>query len=439
MRARLIIGWLVVFSLMAAIGYAQEAPARRLSLAEALELARRNNPDYLGTLNDRWAAGRRVTSATATLFTPSATMSGSAYRSGSGSQSFGGVTFPVEGLSRSSWSFGLDYQLSGSTFSNRGLYRAELTATEEDASGARTLLETVVRQQYLNLLQARAQATLAQRSVERSTEGLNLAQARYGVGQGTLIDVRRAEVEKGQSEVNLLRSNQAVENQTLVLFQRLGVPAPADGSVEPTDSFPVVEPRFNHDSLMAQALSENPGLRALRARMSSARWSVRSANSRYLPSLFLSAGYGRFSQRIDTIGAIKASGINPWNLAIQVSLPLYDGFQRNVQTAQARAQEDDIRQAVRGRELAVRAEVSAAYRALIAAYQTIGLQRSNKAASAEALELATQRYRVGSGSYIELLDARVAAERADADYVTAVYDYHKAVAALENAVGRPLR
>ncbi|MDO8667187.1 MAG: TolC family protein, partial [Gemmatimonadales bacterium] len=147
----------------------------------------------------------------------------------------------------------------------------------------------------------------------------------------------------------------------------------------------------------------------------------------------------KFSQLIDTVGAIRGSGVNPWNLAIQVSLPLYDGLQRNVLTAQARAQEDDARQAIRGRELQVRAEVSAAYRAIVAGYQTIALQQSNKSASAEALELATQRYRVGSGSYIELLDARLATERADADYVTAVYDYHKAVAALENAVGRPLR
>lgn len=439
MRARLVLGWLLVFSLMAAIGYAQEVPVRRLALAEALDIARRNNPDYRGTLNDRWAAGRRATSATASLFTPSATISGSAYRAGSGSQSFGGVTFPVFPLTRSAWSLGFDYQLSGSTFANRGLYRAELAATDEDIAGARTLLETSVRQQYLNLLQAQAQALLARRSVERSTENLNLAQARYGVGQGTLIDVRRAEVEKGQAAVNLLRADQSVENQTLVLFQRLGVPAPEPVRIELTDSFPVVEPRFNEDSLMAQALAENPGLRALRAREASARWGVRSANSRYLPSLNLSAGYGKFSQLIDTIGAIRGSGVNPWNLAIQVSLPLYDGFQRNVQTAQARAQEDDVRQAIRGRELQVRAEVSAAYRAIVAAYQTIALQRSNKSASAEALELATQRYRVGSGSYIELLDARVATERADADYVTAVYDYHKAVAALENAVGRPLR
>ncbi|MBI1723573.1 MAG: TolC family protein [Gemmatimonadetes bacterium] len=440
MRARMILGWLVVFSLVAAIGYAQEAPVRRLALAEALDIARRNNPDYVATLNNRWPAGRRLMNATADLITPSATISGSTVFVQGGTQNLSGSGFVVENPSSQTQGYSLDfgYRFSGATLANRGLAHAELRATDQDIAGALTVLETQVRQQYLNLLQAQAQALLARRSVERSTENLNLAQARYSVGQGTLIDVRRAEVEKGQAEVNLLRADQGVENQTLVLFQRLGVPAPEPVRVELTDSFPVVEPRFAEDSLMAQALAENPGLRALRSREASARWGVRSANSQYLPALQLSVGYGKYRQTFSGVDTV-ITGTNPWNLRIGVSLPLYDGFQRNYQTAQARAQEDDARQAIRGRELTVRAEVSAAYRALIAAYRTIALQASNKTASGEALELATQRYRVGSGSYIELLDARLAAERADADYVTAVYDYHKAVAALENAVGRPLR
>lgn len=438
MRARLILGWLLVFSLVAAIGYAQEAPVRRLALAEALDIARRNNPDFLATLNNRWAAGRRLMNATADLITPSATISGSTAFAQGGTQNFSGFVVETPGNQTRGYSLDFGYRFSGATLANRGLAQAELRATDQDIAGAMTVLETQVRQQYLNLLQAQAQALLARRSVERSTENLNLARARYNVGQGTLIDVRRAEVEKGQAEVNLLRADQAVENQTLVLFQRLGVPAPQPARIEPTDSFPVVEPRFAEDSLMAQALAENPGLRALRSREASARWGVRSANSQYLPSLQLSVGYGKYRQTVSRSDTV-ITGTNPWNLRIGVSLPLYDGFQRNYQTAQARAQEDDVRQAIRGRELTVRAEVSAAYRALIAGYRTIALQASNKTAAGEALELATQRYRVGSGSYIELLDARLAAERADADYVTAVYDYHKAVAALENAVGRPLR
>ena len=44
-----------------------------------------------------------------------------------------------------------------------------------------------------------------------------------------------------------------------------------------------------------------------------------------------------------------------------------------------------------------------------------------------------------SGSIIELLTARLDAETAGVNYINAVYDYHKAIAALEQAVGRPLR
>jgi outer membrane protein len=73
------------------------------------------------------------------------------------------------------------------------------------------------------------------------------------------------------------------------------------------------------------------------------------------------------------------------------------------------------------------------------AYRTIAVQVNNRAAADEALSLATERYRVGSGSIIELLDARVTSEQAGVTYINAVYDYHKAIAALEQAVGLPLR
>ena len=439
MRVRLMLGWLLVLSLLAAIGYAQEPAARSLSLTDALVIARRNNPDFLQTLNDRWTASRQLTSATANLLTPSVDVSGTAYASQAGERSFFGQSISIPGVRQTSYSLGLNYRLAGSIFANRGLSRAQLHATDEDIAGAQTLLETSVRQQYLNVLQAQAQEALARRALERAQENLSLSQARLSVGQGTLIDVRRAEVEKGQAEVGVLRAQQTVENQSLVLFQRLGVPAPEPVRVQLTDSFPVVEPRFTIDTLMALALAENPGLRALRAREGAARWGVRSANSQYLPSMSVSAGVGRTSTRIDTTGATWQGQKNPWSLSLAVSLPLYDGFQRNVERSRARAQQDDVRQAIRARELQVRAEVTAALRSLTLAYRTIAVQDRNKAASSEALELATQRYRVGSGTYIELLDARVAAERAEAEYVTAIYDYHKSIAALENAVGRPLR
>ena len=57
----------------------------------------------------------------------------------------------------------------------------------------------------------------------------------------------------------------------------------------------------------------------------------------------------------------------------------------------------------------------------------------------DQLRLAQDRYRLGAGTALEVSDAQNAVQRAEGDYVNAVYDYHKAIAALEAAVGRPLR
>jgi outer membrane protein len=87
----------------------------------------------------------------------------------------------------------------------------------------------------------------------------------------------------------------------------------------------------------------------------------------------------------------------------------------------------------------VRTQVSQAYLTLRTAYRAIAIQDTNRTAAREQLQLATERYRVGSGTFFELLDAQVAQLSGEFEYVNAIYDYHKAVAALEAAVGHPLR
>ena len=129
----------------------------------------------------------------------------------------------------------------------------------------------------------------------------------------------------------------------------------------------------------------------------------------------------------------------PFSARLSVSLPIFDQFSRPMQVAQASATTDDAREQVRARELQVRADVSQAFYGLQTAFQTVSIQQNNRTAGQEQLRLATERYRVGSGTFFELLDAQLVAQRAESDYVTAVYDYHKSIAALESAVGRPLR
>jgi outer membrane protein len=106
---------------------------------------------------------------------------------------------------------------------------------------------------------------------------------------------------------------------------------------------------------------------------------------------------------------------------------------------QATAARNDARYNLRAAELRVTADVTAAHRTLLTAYQTVGLQEANQQAARQALELAQERFRVGAATYVDVAQARADFQQAAADHINAIYDFHQAYAQLESAVGRPLR
>jgi len=478
-----------------ALTVAQQSAPATLSLADAIAVARDKNPAYRQTLNNRGPAAWGVRSAFSSLLIPTVTASGGMSYTGPGSQTFLSSSFSQSVATVSSfYDLGLSWQLSGTTLSQPGLAKAQQHATDADIAGAANALTTGITQQYLTVLQAGEQAELARKTVERNDEFLKLAQARFTVGQATLIDVRQAQVARGQAEVALLRAQTAVSVEKLRLFELMGVTPPVDiAAVQLTDTFALQTPAWQLPELLTMAEQQNPALKALRARERAAAWGVRAATSTYGPTVSLSAGWSGFTQQFTDVeplilsgqsaaniqygqclsndsmrtgAGLAALGCNnvlwdplvderalrdrnsvfpfnftgqPFQARLMISLPIFTNFSRTLRVSEARAQHGDLEEAVRARGLAVQTEVSQAFLTLQTAFRTIGLQDTNRSAASEQLQLATQRYRVGSGTFFELLDAQVAALRAESDYVNANYDYHKALSALEAAVGRSLR
>lgn len=503
---------LVAAPLAAQAPGARPAPRVTVSLAEALAQAQRNSPAYRQVQNDAGAARWGVRNAYSAMLLPSLSVGGSLSYTGAGSATFGGSLFNQSSPSLSSgYGIDLDWRLSGATLSAPGRQKASQRAIDEDINNALVALQYDVAFQYLSTLQATAQTDVARQQLARNQDFLQLAQARYQVGQATILDVKQAQVQRGQAEVGLLRAEQAEKEAKLELFRRMGVrvPVPLE-EVALSDSFPVTEPAWQLEDLLTLASEQNPQLRALRARESSAGWALRSERSRYLPSLSFSASWRAFTQEFTNervllggalssaqgqltncefqnslirslpgggIGGTPGNGViadckafvgldatgealapevanrirsqndvfpfsftrQPFSASVQISLPIFDGFTRDLSIAQARAQRDDLSESVRARELQLRTEVQGRLLALETAYRSIGVQAANRDAARDQLQLAQDRYRLGAGSALEVSDAQNVVQRAEGDYVNAVYDYHKAIAALELAVGRPLR
>jgi len=474
-----------------------------LSLAEALREARANSPAYRQALNDASPAKWGVRNAYGNLLPSVLASTDFGYTGSGQSNFGGGFTRPTSAFLTSGYSLGLQWQLSGRALQAPAQQRALQRATDEDIGAAGVGLTAEISTQYLTTLQAGAQVAVARQQVRRNEDFLGLAQARHKVGQTTLLDVRQAQVTKGTSEVALLRAVQAENEAKLDLLKRMGVepPVPIEQIVL-SDSFPVTPPEFQLDSLLSLSDRQNPFLRSLRAREHAAGIDVRAAKTDYLPSLSLRAGWSGFTQQFtdenlllgqslssaqdqaaecqysnavrtalslggQTTDCFSTFGLTPTGVALldpvaqqvrsqnsvfpfsytgqpfganlTISLPIFTGFSRSLRLSQARAQEDDVAEEVRARRLQVRTDVHSRYLALQTSYQAIGVQGTSREAARDQLRLAQDRYRVGAGTALEVSDAQAAVQQAEGDYVNAVYDYHKAIAALEAAVGRPLR
>jgi outer membrane protein len=489
--------YIILAALLPAAASAQTqaaAPAQRttLSLDEAINLARRNNPVHLAAINNRRTADAAVRAAQGQLL-PNADASFFAQRQQGGRQIFGGTSLGASSdINQSQYQIGIGYRINRATLIAPKLERASRDAVEADIAGSAELLRAGVTQQYLAVLQAQDRAALQDTLLVAAQSQLVLAQARSLVGSGTALDVSRAEVTVGQQQVQVIQARNQVEIEKLRLFQQMGVEQPADVTLT-TQFTTLIEPPPLTE-LLESARKANPVLLALRSRERVGDLNVKRARSEYSPTLSLSTGISGYtysyantnflvqqatanmSQSRDAcirqeevraalnlsnnlpqcqglvltdqqISKLRSENRqfpfnfqnSPRSVSATLSLPLFDGFAREQRVQEAQAASDDARFNVRARELALTADVTAAYLTLTTAAKTAALQAQNAAKARLELKFTQDRYRSGAVSLVDVTDARAAFERAESDRINAVFDYHKAFAALESAVGRPLR
>ncbi len=463
-----------------------------LTIDQAVSLARHNNPDFLTTRNNARNASLELRSAYGALLPQvNANLTGQ-YQQG-GQQFFSGVSLNANSdVMQSQYSIGVNYKINAATFIAPKVQRANSAAVDADIAGASENLAAVVRQDYITALQSLALSQLNDSLVANAQVQLELARAKAQVGTGTLLDVSRAEVALAQQQVALLQARNQHNIDKLRLFQQMGVAQPPN--VELVSTFSVSDKLPTLDDLIAMARRQNPGIVALRSREDLANLNVKREHTEYTPTLTLSTGIGGYTYQyrdasylvnqaqvsttaarsscVSTQEVRQAVGLpntlaqcanltftpamatsirdqnsqfpfsftpSPRSISAQISLPIFDGFAREQRVQEAGVARENARYSVHSRELALQADVSAAYLTLQTAQQTVALQEQNATKAKQELKFVQDQYAVGLATFVDLTTSRAAYAQAENDRINANYNYHKAVAALESAVGRPLR
>ncbi len=463
------------------------APVLTLDLAVALAL--KNNPEYLQRVDQLNPAQARVRSAYGALI-PRGGVSLSGGYLGQGGVTVSGVPGLTTGsdLVQSSYGIGLSYNLSTASFVNPSLEGANLKATENDISASAATLRRNVTDFYLLVLVDEANAALQDSLIASNQVQVDLARAKMTAGSGTQLDLSKALVDLGNQRIAAIRAHNQVQVDRLALFEFIGVPQPP--GVRLTTRIAVTAPSFTLEFVLGLARASNPRLLSLQSTEVAASKGVTSAKGNFLPTLSASAGWGGYANQYtnanypvtvatqqyyanvsdcaqldsirtgvglagincasilppDTAAIKKANNAVPWSFTTQpfqasvtLSLVVLDGLQRVTTLETAQAVRNDARYQVRSQELKLTADVTSAYLTLQAALEAEQLARENMEQARLALRLAQEKYRVGSATAVDLSTQRNDYQRAVSQLLTSTFEFHRAFAALELAVGRPLR
>lgn len=322
---------LVALSLLCLAAVSAQAPpqieSRTLTLPQAVELALRQNPEYLMARLDEQKARQAVVEARSP-FVPQITIgSGLAYSSG----------FPLS-IAGSAPSI---MQAYGSKFIyNRPQSRRVREAGEMAKAAAFTTegkageIAYRVAATYLDFERASKALTAAQHQVETTMRIQQLVESRVQAGRDIPLELKRARVEamRARNQMQLLRARADLLEETLRGDLGLGDAmrlVPVETQVASAEVLPPDE-----EAAVTQALESSREMKRLHATLEAKRFAVQAEKGMHYPRIDLVAQYamlGRFNNYEDFFRTFQRHN---GQLGMSFQLPLFAGSQITSRVAQ---------------------------------------------------------------------------------------------------------
>ncbi len=418
-----------MLALLLALQVAAPDSLPQVTLAQALERAARLDPNYVSALgqvdNAVWA--RR--SAFSVFIVPAVTLQADATQTNPAGFNFLTLTREPNQVT-AQVTARYDLFTGGQKLAELSRSAAALEGAHAGELVARFATALLTESDYYAVLADRELARVAQDRLRRARQGLSVARARVQSGAAVQTDSLQFLLEQNRAQVGALQQEAALRESRLQLGRRVGGAGPVDAV--PLDTVLMAELPLRLADAIAQAAEQGPQYRVARANERAARAAFRGRLGDYLPHASVTGNALGFDNRFFPTFYKRTS------LTLTVSFPLWDGGRRELALSQARVSRD-VAQAIRtDMDRAVLHDVTAAYDAYVTSRATYVLAVQGLAVARENYRVQDSRYRAGSTTILDILDAQLGLSEAEATLVQARYGTRLALAGLEAILGRRL-
>ncbi|MEX2512815.1 MAG: TolC family protein [Cyclobacteriaceae bacterium] len=298
---------------------------------------------------------------------------------------------------------------------------------------------------FINVAFAREQLNIANSQLTTSKDQLERTRKLVLAGSLPRADELDLEAQNATNELEVINAENNLRIARLNLSQAL--------QLSFTDEFDIIIPEVEVDGLEIDlrgvehiygvATGLQPQIRAAELGVEIAEFGIRIAKAGFSPRLSLSANV--FSNYVDqsafgTSDPLLRQFENNLSQAanLGINIPVFSNFRNTAQVQRARIQKNlQMVEEIETRNL-LRQDIESAYTSAYAAKQSYRSSMLRVSALEEAFRMAQQRFELGAINAVDFQVAQNNLFNAQADLVTAKYQYVFSVKVLDFYLGKPL-
>jgi NodT family efflux transporter outer membrane factor (OMF) lipoprotein len=278
--------------------------------------------------------------------------------------------------------------------------QASYQSNAADLENVRLLITSELAGDFFSLRQLDTQISLLSRTVDALSKGLDLVNSRYHGGVASGLDVAQEETLLDTTRTQLTLLNQQRKQFEDAIAVLVGKSAP-DFHIAPREL--TEQPPTLNAGLPSDLLERRPDIAEAEREMAVANAQIGIAKAAYYPSFNLFANGGWQAADIAKLASIQSTF---WAIGANVAESIFTGGARRAQVQYAQAGYDATVANYRGTVLQAFREVQDSLTGLTILDQAFQSQQQAVDASRRNLDIATNRYKGGLVSYLDVVTAQ---------------------------------
>lgn len=271
---------------------------------------------------------------------------------------------------------------------------------------------------YFNIVLQKKAVAVLENTVEVSQERIRIAETKKDLGSGSEYDLLQARADLNADSAALIRQKVQLNNARILLNELLA--REVNEEFEVTDDIELQQ-QMEYVQLEQKMMADNISLAIARAGQDVAELEIREIQGERYPQVALNLGYN-YNKNESGSGFIEFSRSNGLNYGVTARVDLFNGFDINRRVDNARINLKNRELEFEQQRKQAEGNLSSEYQNYTNALQLVDLESQNMEYARRSLDIALERFQLGTITSVELREAQRTLIAAENRLIQAQYE-----------------